>query len=46
LVRATFHPIQEDDAPTYSYWAEELSLDDCVLGQLVGPDPRIEKTML
>jgi hypothetical protein len=43
LVRATFHPIQEDDAPTYSYGAEELSRDDFVLGQLVGPDPRIEK---
>jgi hypothetical protein len=33
----------ERDAPTYSYWAEELNLNDFVLGQLVGPDARIEK---
>lgn len=33
----------ERDAPTYSYWAEELNLDDFVLGQLVGPDPGIKK---
>jgi hypothetical protein len=34
---------EERDPPTYSYWAEELNLDDFVLGQLVGPDPRIKK---
>lgn len=34
---------EERDAPTYSYWAEHLSLDDFVLGQLVGPDRRIGK---
>jgi hypothetical protein len=33
----------EHNVPTYSCWAEELSLDDFVLGQLVGPNPRIEK---
>jgi hypothetical protein len=38
LVRATFHLRR----PTPD-WAEELSRDDFVLGQLVGPDPRIEK---
>jgi hypothetical protein len=32
----------ERDEPTYSYWAEELSLEAFVLGQLVGPDPGIE----
>lgn len=34
---------EERDAPTYSYWAEQLNLDDFVLGQLVGPDPGIKK---
>jgi hypothetical protein len=33
----------ERDAPTYSYWAEELNLSDFVLGQLVGPDPHTKK---
>jgi len=33
----------ERDAPTYSFWAGELSLDDFVLGQLIGPDPHIKK---
>jgi hypothetical protein len=28
----------ERDAPSYSDWAEELDLDDFVLGQIVGPD--------
>ena len=32
----------ESDAPTYSYWAEELNLDDFVLEQLVGPGSRTE----
>jgi hypothetical protein len=34
----------ERDAPYYSHWAEGLSLDDFVLGQLVGPDPGIEES--
>jgi hypothetical protein len=34
----------ERDPPTYSYWAEELNLDDFVLGQLTGPDPCVEKS--
>jgi hypothetical protein len=34
---------EERDAPTYSEWAEDLSLDDFVLGRLVGLDPRIQK---
>jgi hypothetical protein len=29
--------------PTYSYWAEELALEDFVVGQLVGEDPCIEE---
>jgi hypothetical protein len=33
----------ERNAPTYSYWTEELNLDDFVLGQLVGTDRAIEK---
>jgi len=33
----------ERDEPTYSYWGEELHLDQFVIGQLVGPDPRIDK---
>lgn len=34
---------EEHDGPYYSYWAAELSLDDFVLGQLVGPDPDIKE---
>jgi hypothetical protein len=33
----------ERDAPAYSDWAEELYLNDFVLGQIAGPNARAEK---
>ena len=33
---------EERAEPMYSYWAEELELDAFVLGQLVGPEPRLD----
>jgi hypothetical protein len=33
----------EQDPPAYSYWAEELCLEDFVIGQLIGENPRVEE---